>query len=74
MISLKVNAEPGSDIKECFATTIRMAQILDCRIEFEFNEINCVSNKHGDAELGVTNFQIALNNGQRFALSYTKPF
>jgi sugar/nucleoside kinase (ribokinase family) len=67
MLTLKVKAIPGSDIKDTFEKAITLAKKLDCYIEFDFNGVDCIAHPHGKAEEGERQYFIAITKEHGFA-------
>ena len=67
MITIKVKCNAGDTIEDSFINAIRIAKILDCKIEFKFNDVLCFVLPNSDFEIGIHNYRNALANGYKFA-------
>jgi hypothetical protein len=65
-ITLKIEAEPGSQIEETFEEAIRLATLLTCTTEFKFNEVVCWGRPDGDVKKGVKEYLSAINRDSKY--------
>ena len=59
LLTIKVRILGGATIESAFKEAIRLATELSCKIEFNFNGINCIAFPDGDYLKGVENYHCA---------------
>ena len=54
--TIKVEFIAGDTIEDAFEESIRLAKLLNCWIEFNFNGVTCTSNRSGEIMRGVASY------------------
>jgi sugar/nucleoside kinase (ribokinase family) len=62
MLTIKVEASPGSEIEETFEEAIGIAKKLNCRVKFDFNGVKCIASPKGNAQRGADRYSEALQS------------
>jgi hypothetical protein len=60
----------GDDIRSAFEEAIRIAKILNVRVMFKFNGVECFTNPHSDIERGLTQFEKAHNTRGNLKMAF----
>lgn len=56
MLTIKVEASPGSRIEDAFDQATELAKKLQCYVEFQFNDVTCCANPSGSKERGAERY------------------
>lgn len=64
----KVEFSVGTKSKHAFKEAIRLAKLLDCLIEFDFNGIQCFVDSKSKVETLQERFQYSMGKGSKFLL------
>jgi len=69
MITIKAEMMPGDSILNSFEEATRIATMLNCYIDFNFNGISCYARPNGDPKRGEKEYheQIKSKNQYQFA-------
>jgi hypothetical protein len=66
MLTIKADVTAGSDIEQAFKDAIKLADTLNCFVEFDFNGILCSANPGGNAAKGSAHYFEQLNSKDSF--------
>ncbi|HEX6171371.1 MAG TPA: hypothetical protein VFZ33_16905 [Chitinophagaceae bacterium] len=69
MLTIKVEAQPGSEIEQTFQQAIELSKKLDCWIDFNFNGVHCMANPNGNPKTGAENYHKAIRSNHKYAHS-----
>lgn len=67
MMTIKAEALAGTEITKAFKDAIKLAEKLECYVEFEFNQVTCFTSPGGNAEKGAKEYHKAISNDFKFA-------
>jgi hypothetical protein len=71
MITIQGEFIIGTDIEEAFTEAMRVSQILNCCIEFKFNDVICWAYPEGKIMNGVSSYRQALKANNRYKFAQT---
>ncbi|MDF2931231.1 MAG: hypothetical protein K0R36_562 [Chryseobacterium sp.] len=62
MITIIAEVPPGESVERAFEETIRISKILNCKVRFIFNDLECISHPNGSSTKGRDNYLLACKN------------
>lgn len=66
MVTIKIELSAGSSIENAFAESTRLAKMLNCYIDFDFNDVKCSSSPDGDPQKGVDQYYKSVNGRNKY--------
>jgi hypothetical protein len=71
-MTIKLEADPGSEITDAFQEAIELANRIQFSVEFKFNDVTCFVKPGGSVRMGVESWQEAISSKSqyKFARSY----
>ena len=67
--TIKVEFDGGCSIDNAFTESIRLAKLLNCWIEFKFNDITCICNNESELQECIEHFDAAIKHKSKFAIA-----
>ena len=58
--TIKIELSPGTSIEDAYTEAIRLANLLNVFIDFDFNGVYCISHPGGDPKVGVKHYHRVL--------------
>jgi hypothetical protein len=71
-MTIKSEFDPGAEIEKSFIEAVRVATILQCIIEFKFNEVTCLAYPNSDPLLGASEYFRAIKSKDRFKMAFSR--
>lgn len=62
LVTIKIELDVGTMIGEAFKEAIRLSKLLNVKVEFDFNEVVCISRPFSNRDSGVLEYRKALKN------------
>lgn len=62
MITIVAKIEAGYEVVKAFDEAKKIANILGCNVEFDFNGVNCFVSPTGSSDKGAKEYYQALNS------------
>lgn len=71
MMNIKLEPRGGENIYGCFDTAIRVANILNMTVEFEFNSVCCMVSPNGQKETFLKAWEKAVISKSQYKFATT---
>lgn len=71
IMTIKAEFIAGTEITQAFFEAIRVAKILNCNIEFQFNGVTCIAEPNGDHMKGSSNYNNSLESKVNFKIAFS---
>lgn len=70
-MTIKAEFRAGDNIRAAFTEATRVALILSCRIEFNFNGVTCIAYPNGIPEKGVEEYQQEVKSKNKVKMAFS---